>query len=244
MAIQVLEKGKKYKIIVPVSYEGNKRKTHCEVFYGNKKDAIIKESELKKQVKMGNFMCNDKITVEELIKEWLKIKKDLVELKTYVTYEKYANNIIKIIGNKKLKDVTVNVLQNFYYELRTKNSFSEKTILHHYNILANVFCLAEKWELIVKNPHKYIDRPKVHKKEMVCYSQEETKKLLRVLRNESLKAQAIITLAIDTGCRRGELTGLTWEDINLDTGEIVINKTTQYVSGVGIYEKSTKTNSK
>ena len=34
---------------------------------------------------------------------------------------------------------------------------------------------------------------------------------------------------------------MTWEDIDWDTGAITINKTTQYIKGVGIREKETKT---
>lgn len=47
-------------------------------------------------------------------------------------------------------------------------------------------------------------------------------------------------LALDLGCRRGEITGLTWDDIDFDTGKVTINKTTQYAYGK-IYEKDTKT---
>ena len=44
---------------------------------------------------------------------------------------------------------------------------------------------------------------------------------------------------MDLGCREGELTGLTWEDINFDTREVTINKTTQVIKGQ-IIEKETK----
>lgn len=37
---------------------------------------------------------------------------------------------------------------------------------------------------------------------------------------------------MDLGCRRGELTGLTWDDIDFDTRKVSINKTTQ-----SVYEK-------
>jgi len=39
----------------------------------------------------------------------------------------------------------------------------------------------------------------------------------------------------------GELTALTWDDIDLNSGSVIINKTTQYVKGLGIIEKETKT---
>ena len=47
-------------------------------------------------------------------------------------------------------------------------------------------------------------------------------------------------LALDSGCRRGELTGLTWNDIDFKKSTIDINKVTQYVTGYGIFEKTTK----
>lgn len=47
-------------------------------------------------------------------------------------------------------------------------------------------------------------------------------------------------LALDLGCRRGELTGLTCADVDFETGRVQINKTTQYAYGE-IFEKGTKT---
>ena len=90
------------------------------------------------------------------------------------------------------------------------------------------------------NPNKKVTPIKVHKKEIQCYSPEDVEKLINVLQNEPIKYQAIILLALDSGCRRGEITGLTWNDIDLKKGTININKSTQYVSGYGTFEKTTK----
>lgn len=61
-----------------------------------------------------------------------------------------------------------------------------------------------------------------------------------MLQLEPIKYQSIILLALDLGCRRGELTGLTWADVDFETGRVQINKTTQYAYGE-IFEKGTKT---
>ena len=87
---------------------------------------------------------------------------------------------------------------------------------------------------------KIIDKPKKAKTDIPYYTPEEVEKLVSVLQIEPIKYQAIILLALDLGCRRGELTGLTWDDIDLDSGRLEINKTTQYAYGE-IYEKGTKT---
>lgn len=243
MAVKELERGKKYKIIVVVSYDGDKRKTHCETFYGGKKDAYLRESEIKKEVKIGTYICNDKMTMEELANEWLKQKKDVVERKTFRNYTNYAKNITQYLGRIKVKDVTLYVLQDFYKRLKNDTNFSSKTIFHHYTALSNMFSFAEKWGLIIRNPHKLVERPKVEKKEVECYSPEETEQLLIALRKEPLKTQAVILFALDTGCRRGEITGLTWKDIDFEINKVSINKTTQYVTGYGIFEKGTKNES-
>ena len=78
-------------------------------------------------------------------------------------------------------------------------------------------------------------------KQVECYSPEEVDKLLECVDNECPKYKAIIYLALDTGARRSELTGLNWTDIDFETRSVTINKATQYVTGIGIVETKTKT---
>ena len=62
------------------------------------------------------------------------------------------------------------------------------------------------------------------------------------IEKEDLKTRTIITLALDTGARRGEITGLNWSDVNFEKNTIFVNKVTQKVDGK-IIEKPPKTNS-
>ena len=54
---------------------------------------------------------------------------------------------------------------------------------------------------------------------------------------------AFIQLAFYTGMRKGELKGLTWNDINLETGDITVMRSISYVAGEGNLVSPTKTNS-
>ena len=240
MAIQELIKNKKYKIDIPIGYSGTKRIRHIETFYGGKKEASLRENELKLQLKNNTYIKKNKLTVEDLMNEWLESKKSEIELKTYNSYKLWSTKIINAIGNIKVKDLNVKILEDFYNELRTSTSLSPKSIQEIYTTISMALNKAIKWGYILNNPNLLIDKPKVKKQEIQCYSPEEVEKLLTVLKNESLKYQAIITLALDSGCRRGEITGLTWNDVNFDKSFIVVNKTTQYLPNYGIYEKSTK----
>lgn len=240
MAVQEIIKNKKYKIDIPIGYNGNKRIRHIETFYGGKKDAVLHENELKIQLKNNTYVKNNNITIKELIEEWLKSVKCNIEIKTYKTYELYSKNIIKYIAHVNLKNLNVKVLEDFYNNLKVNTNFADKTIKHHYAIMSNVLNTAMKWGYIKSNPNMLVTPIKVHKKEIECYSPEEVENLIKVLQNEPVKYQAIILLALDSGCRRGEITGLTWKDIDMENSSININKETQYVSGYGIFEKTTK----
>ncbi len=240
MAVQEIIKNKKYKIDIPIGYSGTKRIRHIETFYGGKKEAVLRENELKLQLRNNTYIKKNKMNIEDLMNEWLEAKKSGIELKTYKSYELWSNKIINSIGSIKLKDLNVKILEDFYNDLRTNTTLSPKSIQEIYTTISMALNKAIKWGYIINNPNLLIDKPKVKQKEIQCYSPEEVETLIKVLKNEPLKYQAIIMLALDSGARRGELTGLTWNDIDFDKSLININKTTQYLPGYGIFEKSTK----
>lgn len=241
MAIRELIKNKKYKIELVISYNGDTRKRHYEIFYGGKKEALLRENELKLQLKNNTYVNKSKITVKELMEEWLAYSKPNWSPKTYINNVHWVNNIVECLGHIKLQELNSKLLEDFYNELRTNTTYSDKTIQHHYTIITTALNKAVVWGYIRNNPNSKIEKPKVRKKEIVCYSPEEVEELIKVLQNEPIKYQALIMLAIDSGARRGEITGLTWNDIDYKNSTMNINKATQYVKELGIFEKDTKT---
>ena len=246
MAIKEIAKNK-YKIDVPIGYNGNKRIRHLETFIGTKKEATLRENEIKLQLKNNTYVRKNKMTMQELIDEWLGTKKNNIGIKTFQEYKRYCKNIGNSIGHIKVKDLNVKILEDFYNELKTcrvnrkeELGYSEKTIKHHYTLVSEILNSAIKWGYLYNNPNQKVTPIKVHKKEIQCYTPEEVEQLIEVLKKEPIKYQAVIFLALDSGCRRGELTGLTWEDVDFEDGTISINKATQYVAGYGTFEKSTK----
>lgn len=241
MSVKELERNKKYKITVAIGYNGNKRINHYETFYGGKKEAILRENEIKSQLKNNSFVNKSKITMKELLEEWLKYSKDIWSPKTYIANAHWCEIINKSIGHIKLQDINVKILEDFYKELRENTTYSDKTIQHFYTIITTSLKKAIIWGYIVNNPNSFIEKPKVRKKETQCYSPEEVEKLLECIKNECLKYQAMIYLAIDSGARRGEIVGLTWNDIDFKKQTLNINKSVQYTKELGIFEKTTKT---
>lgn len=247
MSVMELTKNKKYKIEVVLGYNGKKRIRYLETFYGKKSEAKTREFELSKLLRNGSIFQKKHYTFKDLAQEYYDYKIDIVEKKTFVNYDYRLKHAMDRIGHVKLQELNMKILENFYQYLRhtyispkTKKSLSTTTIRSYYDIINNMLEYAVKVGYIVENPNAKIDKPKKAKTDIPYYKPEEVEKLVSVLQLEPIKYQAIILLALDLGCRRGELTGLTWADVDFETGRVQINKTTQYAYGE-IFEKGTKT---
>src|SRR5690606_30655798 len=83
--------------------------------------------------------------------------------------------------------------------------------------------------------------PKAERKEMHCLDEEGVSRLLECLENENIKNQAIIELLLVTGCRRGEIAALQWDNVDLDKGIIHIKQAAVYTPSTGIVVKQPKT---
>lgn len=222
-----------------------------ETFHGLKSEAKLRESELKNKAKTGGIIGNKKITFKELSDIWAEQYGQNLAPKTYSENLRLLKVINEYIGDIALSNMTTITLTSLYNKIRERGKktksgefapLSEKTLSNYYCLVNSILNKAIEWEFIERNPNSRVPKPKVVKHQAKFYDVEQVKKLLRCLSNEPLKCQAVIYLTLDTGAREGEITGLEWSDINLETGKVKINKVTQYVNGK-IIEKPPKNNS-
>lgn len=246
MSVREIERNKKYQIEIVLGYNGGTKIRHYETFIGKKSEAKLREYELKTLLRDGSTFQKNNLTIKDLSMEYLKYQKDILSPKTYINYEYRLRLVMKKIEYVKIKELNVKILENFYHFLRhgytsvRGKSLSPTTIQSYYCIINNMLVYAVKYEYIKSNPNSKIDKPKRAKTNIQFYTPDEVEKLITALAQEPIKYQAIIMLALDLGCRRGELTGLTWKDIDFETRRVEINKTTQYAYGK-VFEKGTKT---
>ncbi|MDD4110675.1 MAG: tyrosine-type recombinase/integrase [Clostridia bacterium] len=212
-------------------------------FHGNKKEARAFEAELKAQIKQGNYVVNNSETVKSYFEKWLKeyVRPNL-KPKSYESYSAICHELLSQLGHVKLNSLSALMLVGHYNYLRDRGNvqksslkkhkrLTENTVLRHYRVINVALKQAVDWQLLAHNPNERVKAPKKLKVESKFYDLEQTQCLLKALDGEHIKYQAIIRLALDTGCRRAELIGLEWSDINFTTGMVSINKTLQRING-------------
>jgi integrase len=85
-------------------------------------------------------------------------------------------------------------------------------------------------DLITKNMAKLIKFPSVRKHKGKVWSSEEARKFLESAQSDQDPLYAVYALILVLGLRKGEVLGLTWDDIDLDAAELSIGRQLQRVS--------------
>lgn len=204
----------------------------------------------KAEIEKGLFLDSGKITFEDFIEKWLKdyAEPELAPKTLHRYKELLTTRIIPALGHIKLNKLQPTHLVEFYNNLREDGirndgkpgGLSERTILHHHRLISSILTCAVQWQFILNNPASRLKAPKVERKEAKHFDIEQTEYILRLLENEPIKYKTAIYMAIYGGMRLGELAGLEWSDIDLDTGILKIHQASQHITGKGTFKKSPK----
>ena len=98
--------------------------------------------------------------------------------------------------------------------------------------LSAIFTAAVKKEIMHRNPCKLVTPPKIDTAPAAYLNEQQCHELLDLLSQQpDFQFEVIINLFIASGIRAGELSGLYWEDINLETGMMFIRHTLVKVGG-------------
>ncbi|MBQ9120470.1 MAG: site-specific integrase [Lachnospiraceae bacterium] len=187
----------------------------------------------------GNTM--QEYTVEEWYLCWIRnFKEPTVKRGTLDSYNcMFRFYIGPFLGNIKLKHLNSTEIQSFYNEL-AKNDYSKSTITLIHALLTNLLRYAYRMGLMEKNPMEMVILPRARKKqERRVLSREEQQLLLSYIKGTEI--EMIVTVALATGMRIGELSGLTWDNIDFSKNEIHVLEILKKQRGGDFYKDTPKT---
>lgn len=192
-------------------------KTQKDCYDKLKSEILKKQKEELKKLKQADKQepKENSITLREWYEKWLKLYKQNVKKNTIYDYEKSLKYLDSII-NKPLNKITaiefIEILNGIKYERRKQCVYD----------LANaLFEKAYQNEIITRNPIKIIDKPKHKKINGLAFSNEDESILEQYLLENN---RFIFLICLYQGLRRGEVLGLTGDNIDFEKGTLTINK--------------------
>lgn len=162
-------------------------------------------------------------------------------------YYHISNKIAFYFKGKALQSITNIDIQKYLVYLRTKyktnqnKSLSDKTIRHHYCVLALIFEFAIKQEILIKNPMDKVDCPKLEKKKVSALTVEQAEIFFKLLDKCQIEFRCMLYILITTGLRRGELMGLQWQDIDFEKLTLSVERNITYTPVSGVVINTPKT---
>ena len=265
MAGSIEKRGKNsYRLTVSEGFDLNgKPIIHRKTVHGTKKDAQVELAKFVTEVQNGLVIDGKSLKFSEFTEIWKRDygSKELAP----TTYKRYCRmletRLLPYFGHFYINKIKPTDIMKFYDLLekdtqlvrkksnngsKTLKPLSGKTILEHHRLLRAMLHRAVYWQLIVTNPAERVHPPKAKKPKRKSYDDEQTKILLENLEQlaiEDTKYKVAIILTVFTGVRLGELMGLEWQDVDFKNGIISINRSSQYLSDMGVFTKVPKTES-
>ena len=168
------------------------------------------------------------ISVADYLDYWFNTHVQ-VNLK-YNTQLAYRNIIDKHLkarfGSYKLKSINASIVQQYANDLKI-NGYSKSMLVGILTTFSSAMDYAvEPLQYIPNNPIRLVKFPKVEKqpRQRIILQMDDWHKIQSRFANS--RFYVMLMIGFHTGLRIGEVTGLTWDDVDFENKEITVNKIT------------------
>lgn len=193
----------------------------------------------------GKMIDESSMSVADYLDYWYEnyVKVSL----RYNSQRTYKNGITRIknsIGSYHLKKLSPAAIQKFLNEMHMAG-YARGTIQNTRMVLVKALNMAvNPYRFIQDNPGRYATVPKAAKnrdgEDVQTFSKEDIKKLFNLFPRGS-RYHVPIIIGYHTGLRMSEITGLTWDCIDLKAKTLSVKKIQIYKTGEGYFLEPPKT---
>ncbi len=245
-SIRWIEEKKLYQARYPIGIDES-GKTIYKSIYGKKKigpgGLLDKMRDALSALGKGTYVDPSDKTLIAWCKEWYETYKEAT-LKAN-TKEKYKITIKRLekaeIANMKLKDLSLELIQKYYNNLK-KKGLSTATIRATHILINGALGKAEETNRIIKNPARYVIIPKDDEDEgEVKALTEKERDLFMAEMGRRSHYYMFALFTENTGLRPGEAIALNRSDLDFKHNKVKVSKT--YVRAIKDNQASPKTRS-
>lgn len=214
--------------------ENGKRK-YKTVYGSTQKEADKKADELRAQLGKGLDISNKLKTFKEWSELFLSTQKSVLSSSEYEMKKNRINFFYSFFGNAPIESVRPFQIEAALNSLAEKNPTTgkpsaKKTLTVYKQNCGQVFKFAIKNRIVEYNPADYAELPKNAPKEERRALSETEREWISTYSGDNKRAKRAAMIAMFCGLRRGEMTALTWNDINFKDKTITVNKSYDFKS--------------
>lgn len=216
---------------------GRRERTY---FYGNTASSVQDQmTAAKEKRRRGIPVKDDSRTVARLLDDWLASIKSSVRTRTYEKYQDTVRIHLKpSVGRLKIEKLMPQDVQKLLDE-KLAGGLHPRTVQSVKQVLSYALNEAVRWQLLSRNVAMLVKGPKIPQREMNVWNEEQARKFLETCTGKPL--DALYTVALFTGLRRGEILALRWSDLELDAGMLMVRRNMQRTRSRGIVFEEPKT---
>lgn len=213
------------------------------IVYGYVYGKYYSEVKEKLSVKKAQYVASNKKitsfsgTLEEWLDYWLEILiKNKIKASSYSNYKGKINKyILPYLGKKTLRELKPEHIEAFIHHLNTMN-LASSTIRSIIAILKSSLKKAVYDKKLHSDPCDRIVLPAIQKPEIAALTLYAQKRLEEATLQQKECSSEII--ALYTGMRIGEISGLKWSDIDMEKNTIHVRRTISRIPSTTINGKT------
>jgi integrase len=162
------------------------------------------------------------------LNDWYATNSDGWRLSTRRCYRAAIDlYLIKAFGLLRLEHLSPQMVQRWLVQHKTQHGVRRRIVLAH-AVLRSALAEARRLQLVTINAAELVKVPKPISRRIVPLTVEQAGAFLKVA--DTHRLGALFSVALACGLRLGEATGLLWDDVNVESGEVQVRQQLQVVN--------------
>lgn len=239
---RVYRDGGRWAFVVDTGPEGGPRKQMRRRGFETRKAATSALTKVAAGVDDGSFVEPSKLTVADWLDRWVATQEVVGRSPTTLAgYRRdIRNHVAPAIGAARLQQLAAADVDRLYATM-TGKGLGAGTVRKVHGLVRKALGDAERKGLVARNVARAADPPSLKAAragEMQVWTPEELRVFLAATADD--EQAALWRLTAMTGMRRGEVCGVLWRDVDLDTGRVLVRRQLTTVSYEVVAREVTK----
>ena len=218
--------------LVGYDSKARKRRYSSKTVRGTKRDAERALAKFVTEVAEGGRVATGPISVERVLTQWLEAKKTQLSQSTADRYRVAMKLIPAEVQKMPVAKLRAHHIEDLYADLLASGQSGSSIRKVHWALRQSLAWAHERGYtgLIATDG---VDLPPLGERKLTPPPSTDVRKLVEHMLADDPDWGTLVAVVAWTGCRRGEVCALRWEDVDLDGKSILIHRSVVAVPGRG-----------